>query len=137
MGNTLIFAVSNRIPAETPIKLTIKNVQNTRSFQPSSNFYIATTDVNDFIIDAGGQDIIIKCTEMAYFKNVTIDNMNKTNGAVAGLNITVEVQYPLWNGDILHLELPEDLSFGPVVSCVPYSLALNVTCTHSERFLYI
>lgn len=89
------------------------------------------------MIDAGGQDIIIKCTEMAYFKNVTIENLNKTNGAIGGLNISIDLQYPIWNGDTLHLELPEEVSFGSSVTCVPLSLALNVSCSHSERILQV
>lgn len=72
---------------------------------------------------------------MAYFRNVTIDNLNKTNGAVDGLNITLDLAYPLWVGDILHLEVPDTVSFGPQVTCV--APENNVTCTHSDRVLFV
>lgn len=61
-------------------------------------------------------------TEFAYFKNVTIDNLNKTNGAIVTLNVTINLQYPIWNGDVLHLELPEGLSFSGNVTCNPGNL---------------
>jgi hypothetical protein len=74
---------------------------------------------------------------MAYFNNVTIENLNKTNGAVDALNITLDVAFPILNGDTLHLELPDEVSFGPNVTCSPGNLVQNVTCTHSDRILYV
>lgn len=74
---------------------------------------------------------------MAYFNNVTIENLNKTNGAVNALKITLELAYPILNGDTLHLEVPEEMSFGPNVTCSPGNLVQNITCTHSDRILYV
>jgi hypothetical protein len=93
--------------------------------------------MNDYVIDSGGQDIIVTCSKMAYLKNVTIDNLNKTNGAVDAIKITLDLAYPILSGDTLHLEVPEEMSFGPNVTCSPEILDQNVTCTHSDRILYV
>lgn len=85
--------------------------------QPSSTFYIATTDSQDYVIDSGGQDIIVRTDKMAYFKGVTFVNLNKTNGAVMSSNITIDLAYPIKIGDVLHLELPDDLAFSENVTC--------------------
>ena len=72
---------------------------------------------------------------MAYLKNVTIDNLNKTNGVVGALNITLDIAHPLWAGDTLHLEVPDTVSFGSEVTC--FAPNHDVTCTHSDRVLFV
>lgn len=52
-NNTLIFSVLN--------------VGNYRSMKPSTSFVINTTDFQDFVIDSGGQDLIVTANESAYF----------------------------------------------------------------------
>lgn len=54
-GNTLTFAFSEGgVEAGTPIQIQVKGVQNVRSMAPSSKFVIETTDLYDYVIDAGG-----------------------------------------------------------------------------------
>lgn len=42
-----------------PIQIELSNVRNPRSFRPSEGFIISTMDVNQFVIDQGGQDITV------------------------------------------------------------------------------
>lgn len=109
-----------------------------RSFKPSGTFYIATTDSQDYVIDRGGQDIIVSTDKMAYFRSVTFENLNKTNGAIMTTDVTMDLEYPIISGDMLHLEIPDDLAFSDNVTCTPgNSVIQNVTCSNSENVLQV
>lgn len=74
--------------------------------QPSSAFQIVTSDQDDFVIDQGGQDIIVELTEFALLKNVTVTNLNQLNGAVTSLWVEAYFEHPVLANDTLHMELP-------------------------------
>ena len=90
------------------------------------------------MIDAGGQDIIVELSEFAYFEGITIESTNTTNGATVELIITVDLAYPVWEKDVLHLTFPKQVRFSDSVTCTPgNSLVQKVTCTNTETDLQI
>lgn len=90
------------------------------------------------MIDAGGQDIIVTPSVMADFEQVTLANLNKTNGATTTVEFTVKLLNPIFKGDVLHLELAPDLSFSEEVTCEPgNALVTQLSCSNSERFLLV
>jgi hypothetical protein len=54
---------------------------------------------------------------MASFKSVTLTNLNKINGAATTVEVTLDLAFPILNGDIFHLEISDDLSFAEEVTC--------------------
>lgn len=112
------------------------NVQNPRTFKPSSSFFVATTDAEGYIIDAGGQDIIVQCDEMAPLAFVHVETLNKTNGQQTTAVIQIKSDQALKGGDILNIELPPEVSFGKQVTCKSLT-PVQLTCSHSQDLLQV
>ena len=98
----------------------MKNVQNIRSLKPTDVFEIVIKDSEDFLIVVGGKDIIIKLKEPAFFTSVEVSNMNKLNGAFTDLLFIIQFEHTILAGDMLHLELPENVDFVGEVRCYDY-----------------
>lgn len=73
---------------------------------------------------------------MADFSSVSLTNLNKTNGATTSVEIVIGLAYPLNEGDILHLEIPDDLSFAEQVTCQSSDVE-EIDCSNSERLLQV
>ena len=56
---------------------------------------------------------------MADFNQVSLLNLNKTNGATTTVEFTIDLANPIFDQDVLHLELAEDMSFSEEVTCEP------------------
>lgn len=74
---------------------------------------------------------------MAWFNSVTIENLNKINGAVMRTKLSIDLEYAFMTNDTLHIELPDDISFSRNVTCEPSLLAQRVSCVNSDREIQI
>lgn len=61
----------------------------------------------------------MQCDSYANINSITVDNLNKTNGAVTKIKVTLKFDHSLQVGDTLHIELPNDIGFSEKVSCEP------------------
>ena len=58
-STSILLQTKSGVRSETGFNVTVKGVMNVRSLKPSSAFFIATMDDQQYIIDSGGQDIIV------------------------------------------------------------------------------
>ena len=107
----MTFAVPGGLNTSTQrVSLSVSNIITPRSLRPSSGFTIYTRNAAGFIVDAGGQDITVTMDTVNHLTDLQIDPIDKTNGASSSYKFTLETFVPLHDGDILSVELPEELS---------------------------
>lgn len=102
-GNILLLEVKEATNSDIPFLIKLRNIPNVRSMRPTQNFNITTFDSEGYTIDTGGQDIIIRLTDFAYFESVNITNLNQLNGAITSLAVDIRNEHPMIVGDTLHL----------------------------------
>jgi hypothetical protein len=109
-----------------------------RSLKPSGIFAIETQDADGYVIDRGGQDIIILMREMAEFGFVWMTSSNNVNGEQTTLLFNIGFRNPLNNGDKLIVELPKEIRFVKAVKCKTIEGDLKlIGCAKSGQLLTV
>ena len=103
-----------------PIELTIRGIRTPRSYRPSSEFLIETISAEDYVIDAGGTDIVFVMDTMNTLTGVEIVPRSQVNGAVTDYLLRIDSFVFLKDGDRILITNPPTVGFGPNgITCAP------------------
>jgi len=89
-----------------PLRFSLLNIRNPRSYKPSKGFSIITLDTNKVRVDIGGQDINLVMNTMNFYPKFSLTPSDLTNGAINTYRVDFESKVFMLDGDILNLHFP-------------------------------
>jgi hypothetical protein len=118
LNKVLIKLLSEHSKENNPLKFSLLNIRNPRSYKPSKGFSIVTRDLNKVPVDIGGQDINLVMNTMNFYPEFTITPSSLINGAINTYRVDFTSKVYMIEGDILNLHFPPTVHLTDKVKCL-------------------
>lgn len=103
---------------DNPIKLKLTGLRTPRSFRPSSEFNIATTTTEGYVVDQGGSDITVTMKEQNFIDGMQIRYLDGASGEIVPYEVTIDTFVHFKDSDKLFITLPPEVGTNPAgISC--------------------
>jgi hypothetical protein len=117
---------------DSQIQLKVGGLTNPRIVNEFSFFKVYSLDQERRIIDQNfeNQQFFVKMTKLRPISSISIDMLNKTNGAETIYTISMIPSTEINSGDIVQVQFPAELNLPFELKCEPLSAYVeNMSCT--------